>query len=128
ELPLPVGTQLPVRHVILGIRPTDLEDGVSAEPSLPRLRVRASVVEDLGAESHVIFAVDAPRVVAEAVRAAKDTGDSEEGLLLADDSGAFSPARLAGRRIPPPGPEVELAAAPPRLHFFDPATGEVLAR
>jgi multiple sugar transport system ATP-binding protein len=115
ELPLPDRVQLTARRVILGIRPTDFRDGDAAAPALPRIRVRATVVEDLGAESHVIFAVDAPRVVAEAVRAAEEGADPEEGLL-------------AGQRLAAPGEEVELAVDVQRMHFFDPATGAVLGR
>jgi multiple sugar transport system ATP-binding protein len=88
--------------------------------------VRASVVEDLGSESHVIFAIDTPRVVAEAVRAAKDTSEESSDRLLADDTRALFTARLDGQRSIAPGSELELAVDPRRLHFFDPATGAVL--
>ncbi len=129
ELPLPPdGARLPARRVILGIRPTDFQDGAAADAGLPRLRVRADVVEDLGAESHVVFRLDAPRVVAEAVRAAEDVAEPGEGLLLADDARALFTARLDGHRVVGPGSEVELAVDPRRLHFFDPATGDVLGR
>jgi multiple sugar transport system ATP-binding protein len=126
-LPLPDEIRLAARTVILGIRPTDFQDGAFADPSLPRLPVRAAVVEDLGSESHVIFAIDAPRVVAEAVRAAADDAAPSESLL-ADDTRALFTARLDGQRLVAPGSEVELAVDPRRLHFFDPATGAVLAR
>jgi multiple sugar transport system ATP-binding protein len=125
ELPIPSGKRLPGRRVIVGIRPTDFQDGADADPSLPRLRVRAAVVEDLGAESHLIFAIDAPRVVAEAVRAAHDTKESEEGFLV-DDTRALFTARLDGQRPIAPGMEIDLAVDPRRLHFFDAGTGDVL--
>jgi multiple sugar transport system ATP-binding protein len=125
ELPLPDAMPPPARNVILGIRPTDFQDGAFADPALPRLRVRASVVEDLGSESHVIFAIDAPLVVAEAVVAAKDASD-ESDRLLADDTRALFTARLDGQRLITPGSEIDLAVDPRRLHFFDPATGAVL--
>jgi multiple sugar transport system ATP-binding protein len=127
ELPIPERTRLDARHLIVGIRPTDLEAAESADPSLPRLRVHATVVEDLGAESHVIFTVDAPRVVAEAVRAAADTATPDESLL-ADDTRAVFTARLPGERVVSPGTELELALDPQRIYFFDPATGDVLGR
>jgi multiple sugar transport system ATP-binding protein len=127
ELPLPEGTTLAARRVVVGIRPTDFKDGATADTSLPRLRVRATLVEDLGSESHVIFTVDAPRVAADAVRAAKDTDDPDE-RLLADDVRAVFTARLDGERQIEHGAEIELAIDPRRLHFFDPATGEVLGR
>ena len=127
ELPLPDEVRLVERRVILGIRPTDFQSDAQADPSLPRLRVRATVVEDLGAESHVIFAIDAPRVVAEAVRAAEDKAASSEGLL-ADDNRALFTARIDGQEPTTPGTELELAVDPRRMHFFDVATGAVLGR
>jgi multiple sugar transport system ATP-binding protein len=127
ELPLPDEVRLVERRVILGIRPTDFQSDAQADPSLPRLRVRAAVVEDLGAESHVLFAIDAPRVVAEAVRAAEDKAASSEGLL-ADDNRALFTARIDGQEPITPGTELELAVDPRRMHFFDVATGAVLGR
>jgi len=113
------------RRVILGIRPTDFEHGVAASADLPRLRVRPDVVEDLGSESHVIFTIDAPRVSAEAVRAATETGDEDEGKLFADDRAVFT-ACLDARVVPPAGTDVELAVDHNRFHFFDPGTGLAL--
>jgi len=127
ELPLPDGLRLPQRRVIVGIRPTDFQDGDQADANLPRMRVRATVVEDLGAESHVIFAIDAPRVVAEAVRAAEDVIEPAEGLLADDDRALFT-ARVDGQHFVSPGDELDLAVDPRRMHFFDPTTGAVLGR
>ncbi len=127
ELPLPETARLAARRVIVGIRPTDFRDSGSADPSLPRLRVQATVVEDLGAESHVIFTVDAPRVVAEAVRAAADTANPDESLLAYDTRAVFT-ARLHGEHVVSQGAELELALDTQRMHLFDPATGEVLGR
>ena len=75
--------------LILGIRPTDFEHGLTVDPELPRLRVQPDVVEDLGSERHVIFTLDAPRVTAEAVRAASDEKD-DHGQLFADDRAVFT--------------------------------------
>ena len=127
ELPLPPEAHVSARRVIVGIRPTDLKDGDSADPTLPRLRVHATVVEDLGAESYVIFTVDAPRVVAEAVRAAADTAAPDESLLAYDTRAVFT-ARLDGERGVAQGEEVDLALDPTRIYLFDPATGDVLSR
>jgi multiple sugar transport system ATP-binding protein len=110
--------------LIVGIRPTDFEHGESADPSLPRLRVSPDVVEDLGSEHHVIFTLDAPRVSAEAVRAASDEGD-DEGKLFADDRAVFT-ACLDDRSVLTTASQVELAIDHRRLHFFDPATGLAL--
>jgi len=127
ELPLPPEAHVSARRVIVGIRPTDLKAGDSADPTLPRLRVHATVVEDLGAESYVIFTVDAPRVVAEAVRAAADTAAPDESLLAYDTRAVFT-ARLDGERGVAQGEEVDLALDPTRIYLFDPATGDVLSR
>ena len=54
--------------VILGIRPESFEDAAFAEPALPQIEVEVSVLEELGSDAHVIFPIDAPRVVAEDLR------------------------------------------------------------
>jgi multiple sugar transport system ATP-binding protein len=111
------------RKVILGIRPTDF-DHVDPASDLPRIQVHIDVVEDLGAENHLIFAIDAPRVTAEAVRAAADTADDADGTLFADDRAVFT-AVVGAKRATTPGSDIELAIDNTRLHFFDPATGLV---
>jgi multiple sugar transport system ATP-binding protein len=111
------------RRVILGIRPTDFDHGTTADSHLPRIRVQPEVVEDLGAETHVIFTVDAPRVSAEAVRAATETGEEDEGKLFADDQRAVFTACLDTRRAVASGSSCELAVDHSRFHFFDPSTG-----
>jgi multiple sugar transport system ATP-binding protein len=114
------------RQVILGIRPSDFEHAAAAEADLPRITVRPDVVEDLGAEMHVVFTVDAPKVDTEAVRAASDLEKGDEGRLLADDRAVFT-AVLDARRGVASGTSLELAIDHRRLHYFDPATGETLA-
>jgi multiple sugar transport system ATP-binding protein len=111
------------RKVVLGIRPTDFEH-VDPASDLPRIRVHVDVVEDLDAENHLIFAIDAPRVTAEAVRAAADTSEDDAGTLFADDRAVFT-AVVDAKRATTPGSDVELAIDHTRLHFFDPATGLV---
>jgi multiple sugar transport system ATP-binding protein len=126
---LPLSGKAPPRdgQVILGIRPTDFSDGATADPALPRMRVRAEIVEDLGAETHVLFSIDAPRVVAEAVRAAAQDIAEEEGALFADDDQrSMFTARIDSTDRIAPGGAVELAVDTRRLHFFDPATGAAL--
>ncbi|MFN2470926.1 MAG: ABC transporter ATP-binding protein [Gaiellaceae bacterium] len=114
------------RDVILGIRPTDFEHGVTAAAELPRIRVRPDVVEDLGAENHLIFSVNAQRVSADAVRAATEASSDDEGKLFADDQRAVFIASLDARRAVVAGADVELAVDHRRLHFFDPETGLAL--
>jgi multiple sugar transport system ATP-binding protein len=128
EVPLPPGSPLAqsTRDVVLGIRPTDFELAAAAADDLPRLTVRAEVVEDLGSELHVIFGLDARAVVAEAVRAAQDAADDDEGKLLAEDTRAIFTARVAAKQQVRVGEQVELALDRDRFHFFDPATGDAL--
>jgi multiple sugar transport system ATP-binding protein len=71
----------------------------------------------------VIFTLDAPRVTAEAVRAASD--EEDEGKLFADDRAVFT-ATVDARRAISSDEEIDLAIDHGRLHFFDPATGLVL--
>jgi multiple sugar transport system ATP-binding protein len=111
-------------RVVLGIRPTDFEHGATAEAELPRVTVTPDVVEDLGSESHVVFTIDAPRVTAEAVRAATEDAQ-DEGKLFAGDRAIFT-AVLDARRPVVKGVAAELAIDYRRLHFFDTATGLVL--
>jgi multiple sugar transport system ATP-binding protein len=111
--------------VILGIRPTDFDHGETADAHLPRITVRPDVVEDLGSESHLIFTIDAPRVSADAVRAAIEAEADDEGKLFADDRAVFT-ARLDARREVDAGSDVEVAVDHRRFHFFDPASGLAL--
>jgi len=83
--------------------------------------VTANVVEELGAESHVIFPIDAPRVLIEPAEA-----DADEGRLLAGDQRAMFTACVDGHREVSIGDTVDLAVNNTRLHFFDPETHEVL--
>jgi len=117
--------RVPVREgrMILGIRPGDIEDSAYADAGLPTVEVEVAVLEELGAETHVIFWVDSPKVEVEHVKAAGEAG--EEAQLLADNRSLFtasvdsrSSARLGGR--------VRLAIDPRAFHFFDPESGLTL--
>jgi len=127
DIPLPGRSPLVGRQgaVILGIRPTDFEHGEAANGDVPRIRVKPDVVEDLGSETHVIFTIDAPRVSAEAVRAATEAQDDDEVALFADDKAVFT-AVLDARRPVRPNAELALALEPGSFHFFDPGTGLAL--
>jgi multiple sugar transport system ATP-binding protein len=107
-------------QVVLGIRPEAFEDGATASPLLPRLDVRVDVLEELGAETHVCFPVDASRPSVE-------TGATEEdeATLLATHSTLFT-ARVDARTIADPGGRMELAVDPARFHFFAVGDGAAL--
>jgi multiple sugar transport system ATP-binding protein len=112
-------TSLPgSRRVIAGIRPEVFEDAQFAEPSLPTIEVDVQVVEDLGADAHVIFQIDAPPVDVSEVREA--AGDEEQ--LLATDRATFT-ARVDPQTSARVGGKLRLAVDPSKLHYFDPATG-----
>jgi multiple sugar transport system ATP-binding protein len=129
RLPLPDASPLRGlrRRVILGIRPTDFEYVCAAtDPALPRMEVEVDVVEKLGSESHLIFAVDAPRVSTDAVRAAQDADAADDGLLLADDERSQFTARIDGRFAVTAGETVALAVDVGALHAFDRDSGTAL--
>src|SRR5262249_37707622 len=60
-IPLPASGAQPSGQVVAGLRPEAFEDAAFAEPSLPRINVNVEVVEELGADTHVLFTVAAPR-------------------------------------------------------------------
>jgi multiple sugar transport system ATP-binding protein len=120
RIPVPAG-RLPGGRVVLGIRPEAFEDAAFADPSLPTLDVDVTVLEELGADAHVIFPVDAPRVNASEVRQATERED--EDVLLAGDRAVFV-ARVDARTAARAGTRIRLAVDPTGFHFFDPASGE----
>ncbi len=117
---LPLPARVPAGDVVLGLRPGAFElDGPRTDPELPRIEVQAEVVEELGDEAVMTFRVDAPPVVADAVRAATD--DADDGRLLADDRAARFSARLRGRVDVRSGQRLVLAVDHRELHLFDTA-------
>jgi multiple sugar transport system ATP-binding protein len=127
RIPLHANRSAPEGTVILGIRPQDFEDAAFADPSLPTIEVEPAVIEDLGSETHVIFAVDAPPVEIEAVRAAA-SDEGEEAMLLADDRRALFAAVVAEDSRARLGKRLKLAVDARRFHFFDRESGEALTR
>jgi multiple sugar transport system ATP-binding protein len=105
-------------RVVVGVRPEAFEDAAFASPDLPQLEVDVTVIEELGADLHALFAVDEPPVRTDDVREAADDDDS---LLVADRS--LFTARVDVRSAARPGERLRLAVDPRQLHFFDPATG-----
>ncbi len=98
------GIEIPVKsrpagRVIVGIRPQDLRPAEAADGAdTARLRAELEVVERLGAESHVIFAVDAEKPTGEAAVAADEATEESEATLLAADNRARFTAAIPGRR------------------------------
>jgi multiple sugar transport system ATP-binding protein len=114
---LPTALRGPQR-VIAGIRPEAFEDARFADPSLPVVEVIVQVVEDLGADAHVIFQIDAPPVDVTEVREA--AGDEE--TLLVTDRATFT-ARVDPQTAARVGAPLRLTIDPSKFHYFDPATG-----
>jgi multiple sugar transport system ATP-binding protein len=105
---------------VLGIRPEAFEDAALA-PGRPTVAARIEVVEDLGADMHLFFSVDAPPMTAEILESAA------EGGLLPTTKALFT-ARVDARSRARVGETIELAVDPSRFHYFDAASGLRLAR
>src|SRR5438128_3973394 len=118
-IPLRAAGASPTGSVIAGIRPEAFEDAAFADPSLPRIDVQVEVVEELGADTHVIFAVAAPRVEVSEVREA--AGDEDAALAALE--GSLFTARVDPATSAKPGAPLRLAVDPSRFHYFDPETG-----
>jgi multiple sugar transport system ATP-binding protein len=127
-LRLPGVERLGQRAVALGIRPTSFTLAGEADPAWPRLAAQVDVVEQLGAESNLLFTIDAPPVATEAVKAAiGGESGADEGRLLVEDRRARFTARIFERVRLAAGDRVELAIDPSQLHLFDLDSGDALA-
>jgi multiple sugar transport system ATP-binding protein len=121
------GYRMPVRapqhgRVVVGIRPEAFEDAAFGDPSLPQIDVTVEVVEELGAETHVIFPVDAAPVDVSGARE-----QDEEEVMIGEASTHFT-ARVDPQTSARPGMPLRLSVDPARFHYFDPDTGASFAR
>jgi len=107
--------------VVLGIRPEAFEDAAFASPELPMIDVTVNVLEELGADAHVFFRVDAERAASGAFET-----DAEEAADLVVDRGSLLNARVDPRTCAVVGDGMHLAVDPSRFHFFDVSTGASL--
>ena len=107
------------KDVVLGIRPESFEDAAFAPAGLPTIEVSVAVLEELGADSHVLFRVDAPRITAEMLEA------EDEATLLAEPTALFS-ARVDPKTRARVGEPLELAVDPAAFHFFGRESGKTL--
>jgi multiple sugar transport system ATP-binding protein len=117
RIPLDVSRRPAPAHgkVVLGIRPEAFAAATSGEP-LPTLDVTPAVVEELGADVHVLFPVRAAKAAPEAASA------DEDAALLGGDEVLFG-ARIDPRADAAPGRPLTLTVDPSRFHFFDRETG-----
>ncbi len=117
------------KKVIVGIRPQDFEDSslVSNASARATLKAHVDLVEALGTETLVHFAVDAPAVLTEDMKElAADVGaDQVEKLEEQAKEGRNEfVAQLDPKTRIRRGEDVELVVDTTQLHFFDPDTGK----
>ena len=105
-------------NIVLGIRPEAFEQADLARPGLPTLDATVTVVEELGADAHIFFPVDAAPA-----RDAKAAAGQVEPL---EGEGTLFTARVAPSTTTRVGDRLRLAVDPARFHFFDPETGRSL--
>src|SRR5919197_3635225 len=117
------------RTIVLGIRPEGLNDAaLTGADGQPRLRGRAELREALGPEVLMHFSVQARAAVTDEIRElAEDVGDDR----VVDQRRSLEKTTLVGRfaaqtRVRE-GDTIEVAVDEGALHFFDPATGGVIA-
>ena len=118
-IPVPAADTTPDGRVVVGIRPEAFEDSAFADPSLPRMDVTVEVVEELGADTHVLFSVAEPRVEVGEVRAATGEEDATMGAV----EGSLFTARVDPGTAAKPAASLRLAVDPSRFHYFDRETG-----
>jgi multiple sugar transport system ATP-binding protein len=127
QFEIPLGPELVAAgvdgEVIVGIRPEAFEDDEFAPAGLPRIGVGVRVLEELGSDAHVFFAVEAESVVVEDAQSSQE--DEGSILLTARDEVLFG-ARVDPRTQARVGDNVRLAVDPTRLYFFSAQTGESL--
>jgi multiple sugar transport system ATP-binding protein len=110
--------------VIVGIRPEAFEDAEFASGDLPQMEVKVEVLEELGSDAFVFFALDAEGVVIE--DALSDDADDETTLLAAERNRTLFTARVDPRTKARVGDMIRLTVDPSRFYFFAPETGETL--
>jgi multiple sugar transport system ATP-binding protein len=116
------------KNVIVGIRPQDFEDAAlgGTAASSATLRAHVDLVEALGTETLLHFAVDAPAVVTEDMKElAADVG-ADQVVRLEEQAKAGRNefvAQLDPKTTIKRGDDVDLVVDSTQLHFFDPETG-----
>jgi multiple sugar transport system ATP-binding protein len=110
------------QDVILGVRPSDFEDGELADPGWAKMPVEAGVTEELGSEIHVIFTINAPIVQHSSLSQAITDEDDDSAIVLTGGKSQWT-ARVAARSHVKSGQRLDLAVDTSNLHFFDPGTG-----
>jgi multiple sugar transport system ATP-binding protein len=107
------------RHVVVGVRPEAFEDAEVARDAPPdrRLAARVRLVEALGSELMVHFAIDAPTV---------RSGDPDAPEELLGEGVANGVARFNPRSRVHVDDDIQIVVATEDLHFFDADTHEAI--
>jgi multiple sugar transport system ATP-binding protein len=108
--------------VIVGIRPEDMSDAeLSGASHGALLQAKADLVEAMGSDVLVHFALDVPQVVTEDTRElARDLGEDPQATA---GSETVMVARFNPRSAAREGSPITVAVDTERLHVFDPETG-----
>jgi multiple sugar transport system ATP-binding protein len=125
------------RQVIIGVHPSSLEDAAFAPRGWPHIKAEAGVTEKLGSEVDVIFPIKSPPVqhevmVAQFDKAAKDSppsgGEPGQPSALVGASESLWTARVNPKTSARPGSAIDLAVDTSALYWFDPDSGQAIAR
>jgi len=113
------------KEIVLGIRPEAFEDGHFANQSdySESIKVKVSLLEQLGSDSYIHFYKDIKPVQTEAIE--EILADEGEDITVLGDNTKFI-ARINPNSIVAEGEEIELRINPSKLHFFDPESGDVI--
>jgi len=103
------------RPIVLGVRPEDFEDAALVPSPTPgsTLKAHVNLLESLGSEIMVHFALDAARV---------ESGDPDEAKETAVTGTTNAVGRFHPRSRVRIGENIEVAVAVENLHFFDDET------
>ena len=125
------------RQVIIGVRPSSLEDAAFAPQGWPQIKAKAGVTEKLGSEVDVLFPVKSPPVqrevlVAQFDKAGKDSppagGEPGQPSALVGAGESLWTARVNPKTSARPGSAINLAVDTSALYWFDPDSGQAIAR
>jgi multiple sugar transport system ATP-binding protein len=125
------------KDLIVGLRPSSLEDAAFAPPTWPHLKAQAQVTELLGSEVDVIFPVRTPPVEHDVMTVQFDKASTDQdptaehhdqtsGLVGQGESlwtAKVNPKTRARR-----GRAIDLAVDTSALYWFDPDSGLAIAR
>ena len=113
------------KEIILGIRPEAFEDGYFANEAdySESIKVKVSLLEQLGSDSYVHFYKDIKPVQTEAIE--EILADEGEDITVLGNDTKFI-ARINPNSTVTEGEEIQLKINPSKLHFFDPESGDVI--